>query len=69
MQTAPRFADAVRTSINRNKIGDAGMADFSRAIASGSLPMLNYLNLEYNEIGDDGMAVLSRAIASGGTRS
>ena len=48
-----------------NQIGDAGMADFSRAIASGSLGSLQKLSLYGNQIGDAGMADFSRAIASG----
>ena len=33
--------------LSRNRIGDVGMTEFSRAIASGSMAKLAFLNLPY----------------------
>ena len=49
----------------RNKIGDAGMTEFSRQIASGSLGSLRQLYLEFNQIGDAGISSLATAVRSG----
>jgi len=54
-----------KMDLGYNKIGDAGMIDFSRAIASGSLRSLTWLDIEGNQIGAAGMIEFSRAIASG----
>ena len=51
--------------LNDNQIGDAGMADFSRAIASGSMGSLEELSLSSNQIGDAGMISLSEVIGKG----
>jgi len=52
-----------------NQIGDAGMTEFSRAIASGSLPKLETLSFGDafggNNIGDEGMKAFAEAAASG----
>ena len=48
-----------------NQIGDAGMVEFSRAIAIGSLRALTHLDLDDNQIGDAGMISLSEAIGNG----
>ena len=53
--------------LNDNKIGDAGMTDFSRQIASRSLANLKQLSLNGNQIGDAGMAAFTAAIRTSGS--
>ena len=59
--------------LHGNQIGGAGMAEFSRAISSGSLGALTHaltaLYLDFNQIGDSGIAEFSRAISSGSLRA
>ena len=41
------------------------MSEFSRAIASGSMAKLTFLNVGLNQIGDEGIKAFSSAIGSG----
>ena len=52
-------------SLSRNQIGDAGMIEFSRSIASGSLGALLSLSLSLNNIGNVGMSAFSDALGNG----
>ena len=54
----------LKTFLHKNKIGDTGMTELSRAIAKGSTASLERLWLNNNRIGDAGITELSRAIAS-----
>ena len=51
--------------LGNNQIGDAGMIEFSRQIAIGSLGALESLGLSGNQIGNEGMKAFVSAIAIG----
>ena len=48
-----------------NKISDAGLTAFAKAVESGALPQLKKLYLHYNQIGDVGMQALAGAVSKG----
>ena len=48
--------------LSNNKIGDAGLTAFAKAVESGALASLEKLVLNDNGIGDEGMSALAKAI-------
>ena len=48
-----------------NKISDAGLTAFAKAVESGALAALETLDLSVNAIGDAGMSALAKAITPG----
>ena len=51
--------------LENNKISDAGLTAFAKAVESGALPQLKKLYLHYNQIGDVGMQALAGAVSKG----
>ena len=55
--------------LNKNKISDAGLTAFAKAVESGALPQLKELNLYENQIGDVGMQAFAGAVSKGALAS
>ena len=51
--------------LNKNKISDAGLTAFAKAVESGALPQLKDLMLSGNKISDSGLSALAKAITPG----